>query len=62
MAKAPAKPRKAPARTTRAEDTPEAQPTKEKAQKAAEEQFDKADAAAAEGAETKLRMAALGGL
>lgn len=67
MTKAPTKARKVAApkqsRTTRAEDTPEAQTTPEKAKEAAEDQFAKADAAAADGSdETKLRMAALGGL
>lgn len=56
-------PTKAPVkRMTRAADTPEAQPTKAKAQEAAREQFAEADAAASDGGETKLRMAALGGL
>jgi hypothetical protein len=56
MAKKPAR-----KRMTRAEDTPEAQPTKVKAQQAAADQFAEADAAAADGGEIKLRMAALGG-
>lgn len=47
-------------RVTRAEDTPEAQATTEEAQAAAEEQFATADAKEAD--DTRLRMAALGGL
>lgn len=51
------------ARTTKAEDTPEAKATIPAKQKAAEDQFAKADAAAADGdGDMKLRMAALGGI
>lgn len=56
MAKKPVK-----QRMQRREDTPEAQPTKAKAQEAARDQFAEADAAAADEGEMKLRQAALGG-